>query len=54
VVYYYENQQLATIAPNDNWYPPSIFFQPMKFMLFGDPSLRLPTNGEKAKPAPRE
>lgn len=27
--------------PTAGWYPPSIFFQGMKFMLFGDPSLDL-------------
>lgn len=54
VTYYYENQQLATLKPNESWYPPSIFFQPMKFMLFGDPSLRLPASGQKPKPESRE
>jgi hypothetical protein len=39
--YYYEHEHLATLKPNQNWYPPSIFFQGMKFMVFGDPSLRL-------------
>jgi hypothetical protein len=42
IVYYYEHQHLATLKPNDSWYPPSIFFQGMKFMMFGDPSLRVP------------
>ena len=41
VKYYYEQQRLATIKPDNGWYPPSIFFQPMKFMVFGDPSLRM-------------
>jgi hypothetical protein len=41
VCYYYEKENLATLTPNADWYPPSIFFQGMKFMLFGDPSLRL-------------
>jgi hypothetical protein len=44
VKYYYEREHLATLKPTADWYPPSIFFQPMKFMLFGDPSLRLPAN----------
>jgi hypothetical protein len=44
VKYYYEHENLAAIKPAADWYPPSIFFQPMKFMLFGDPSLRLPAN----------
>lgn len=40
--HYYEKEDLATLRPNADWYPPSIFFQGMKFMLFGDPSLSLP------------
>ncbi len=39
VAYYYEREGLATIQPDEGWYPASIFFQGMKFMLFGDPSL---------------
>ncbi len=42
VSYYYDNQKLATIQPDSGWYPPSIFFQAMKFMLYGDPSLLMP------------
>ena len=42
--FYFEHEHLATLKPNVDWYPPSIFFQGMKFMLFGDPSLRLPAN----------
>jgi len=40
--HYFSHEHLATLTPNADWYPPSIFFQGMKFMLFGDPSLRLP------------
>ncbi len=42
VRYYYEKEKMATLKPNADWYPPSIFFQGMKYMLFGDPSLQLP------------
>jgi hypothetical protein len=42
VAFYYEKERLAELKPNDDWYPPSIFFQGMKFMLFGDPTLRMP------------
>lgn len=42
--FYFEHEHLATLKPNSDWYPPSIFFQGMKFMLFGDPSLRMPSN----------
>ncbi len=41
VRYYYAHEHLADLKPNNDWYPPSIFFQAMKFMVFGDPSLRL-------------
>jgi len=42
VQYYYDKEKLATLKPTADWYPPSIFFQGMKYMLFGDPSLQLP------------
>jgi len=42
--FYFTHERLATLKPNHDWYPPSIFFQGMKFMLFGDPSLQLPGN----------
>jgi peptidase C25-like protein len=42
VNYYYVKERLADLKPNNDWYPPSIFFQAMKFMLFGDPTLPLP------------
>jgi hypothetical protein len=42
--HYFSKEHLATLKPNDDWYPPSIFFQGMKFMVFGDPSLRMPVN----------
>jgi hypothetical protein len=44
VRYYYDHEHLATIVPNNDWYPASIFFQGMKFMLYGDPTLPLATN----------
>lgn len=43
VTHYYDAEKLADLKPDDGWYPPSIFFQGMKFMLFGDPTLRMPT-----------
>jgi hypothetical protein len=48
VSYYYDKEGLAKLKPNDDWYPPSIFFQGMKFMLFGDPTLplALPAKGK--------
>jgi hypothetical protein len=42
VRHYYEKEHLATLKPNADWYPPSIFFQAMKYMVFGDPSLAMP------------
>ncbi|MCA9261350.1 MAG: hypothetical protein KDA61_19175 [Planctomycetales bacterium] len=46
VRYYYVHERLAELKPEEGWYPPSIFFQAMKFMLFGDPSLPLPAGGK--------
>ena len=40
--YYYEAEHLSTIVPNHDWYPASIFFQGMKYMVYGDPALALP------------
>lgn len=51
IVYYHERERLAHLKPNSDWYPPSIFFQGMKFMLFGDPTLPMP--GLPTKPASR-
>jgi hypothetical protein len=39
---YHDNHGLATLMPTESWYPASIFFQGMKFMLFGDPTLPMP------------
>jgi len=36
---YYKKERLADLTPNNDWYPPSIFFQGEKFMFFGDPTL---------------
>lgn len=38
---YWQRERLAELRPTESWYPPSVFFQGMKFMLFGDPSLWL-------------
>lgn len=42
LAHYWQAERLADLQPNEDWYPPSIFFQGMKFMLFGDPALSLP------------
>lgn len=47
LAHYWSAEKLAELNPNDDWYPPSIFFQGMKFMLFGDPTLSLATATEK-------
>ncbi len=46
IAYYYDKQNLANLKPNADWYPPSIFFQGMKFLLFGDPSAPMPARPE--------
>lgn len=42
VKHYHAAERLAELAPTESWYPPSIFFQGMKFLLYGDPALALP------------
>jgi hypothetical protein len=42
LAHYWQAEKLAELQPNEDWYPPSIFFQGMKFMFFGDPALALP------------
>jgi len=39
--YYFAEEHLADLKPDAGWYPPSIFFQGMKFMLFGDPTVSI-------------
>ncbi len=39
--YYWDAEHLATLVPTADWYPPSIFFQGMKFVVLGDPALRV-------------
>jgi hypothetical protein len=39
--YYHAHERLEALKPDAGWYPPSIFFQGMKFMLFGDPTIEL-------------
>lgn len=42
VKYYHQRERTSRLEPTGSWYPPSIFFQPMKFMVFADPTLRMP------------
>ncbi|MES2661016.1 MAG: C25 family cysteine peptidase [Verrucomicrobiota bacterium] len=42
VRYYIAQQKVGELKPTESWVPASIFFQAMKFMMFGDPTLRLP------------
>lgn len=41
LAHYHAAERLDELVPTDSWYPPSVFFQGMKFLLFGDPTLRL-------------
>lgn len=41
LAHYHAAEHLATLAPTADWYPPSVFFQGMKFLYFGDPTLRV-------------
>jgi hypothetical protein len=47
--YYYQAEHLADLKPNDDWYAPSIFFQGMKFMLFGDPTLPMAVSADASE-----
>lgn len=39
--YHYQKGNLASIKPTASWSPASVFFQTMKFMVFGAASSRL-------------
>lgn len=41
VARYVELERLRELKPTDSWYPPSIYFQPMKFVFLGDPTVRI-------------
>lgn len=41
LAHYRRAERLHELVPDDGWYPPSVFFQGMKFMLLGDPTLEL-------------
>ncbi|MDZ4832121.1 MAG: C25 family cysteine peptidase [Phycisphaerae bacterium] len=41
VARYWEIERLDAINPTADWYPASIFFQGMKFIVLGDPGLRV-------------
>lgn len=47
LAYYWQAEKLDELTPTEDWYPPSIFFQGMKFMLFGDPAVSIPRADEK-------
>jgi len=40
--HYHAAERLEELKPNADWYPPSIYFQGMKFILYGDPALAMP------------
>ena len=42
VVHFHAAENLDALVPTESWYPPSIYFQAMKFILYGDPALSLP------------
>lgn len=41
VTRYVTDERLRELRPTADWYPPSIYFQPMKFVLLGDPTARI-------------
>jgi hypothetical protein len=48
VRHYHEREGLARLEPTPDWYPASIYFQAMKFMLYGDPSLEFAPEGPRS------
>jgi hypothetical protein len=42
VTYFHAAEQLDALVPDAGWYPPAIFFQGMKFILYGDPASTMP------------
>lgn len=52
LAFYWKRERLADLKPDAGWYPPSVFFQGMKFLLFGDPTLRLWPAPESTSSAP--
>jgi hypothetical protein len=38
---YVRAERLMELTPTASWYPPSVFFQAMKFVCLGDPTVRL-------------
>jgi len=42
MIHFHEAEKLDQLVPTESWYPPSIYFQGMKFMLYGDPALTMP------------
>lgn len=38
---YVRRERLMELVPDEGWYPPSIFFQGMKFVFLGDPTVRI-------------
>lgn len=49
VAHYFKKEGLASIVPTNDWYPASIFFQGMKFMVFGDPSLQMDAKSSEGR-----
>lgn len=54
IEHYWERQRLADLKPTESWYPASIFFQGMKFVVFGDPSLRVAAGADEERKAKGE
>lgn len=41
IVHFRAAERLTELAPTPDWNPPSVFFQGMKFVVLGDPALRI-------------
>lgn len=50
LVHYHAAEGLDELLPTESWYPASIYFQGMKFLLLGDPAAPLPRPHAGAAP----
>ncbi len=41
ITHYVREERLEELTPTESWYPASVYFQGMKFVLLGDPTVRL-------------
>jgi hypothetical protein len=53
LAYYVKRERLEELKPTPDWYPASIYFQGMKFMYFGDPTVPMLSAAGEIAPVDR-